>query len=121
MVSDSAPIIAAQVLMRHGLADDVIAGYVARTWPLDERQCDAAVATARYLAQQEGTTRQHRLRALAEPSGWWTSLSVGELRTVAREHGISVPAGIHRRALVELLVEQGVSKPSRPSASRARR
>jgi hypothetical protein len=120
MVRDSAPIVAAQVLMRHGLADDVISGYVARTWPLKAHQRDAALATARFLTEQQDAARQHRLRALAEPSGWWTSLSIGELRTVAREHGINVPTGIHRRALVELLVEQDVSKPSRPSPTRAR-
>ena len=58
MVPDSAPIVAARVLMRHGLADDVVSGYVARTWPLDARQCDAAIATARFLMQQEGAARQ---------------------------------------------------------------
>jgi len=111
MVSDSAPIVAAQVLMRHGFADDVISGYVARTWPLKEHECNAALATARFLAQQEGAARR-RLRVLAEPSGWWTSRPVGELRTVARNHGISVLAGIHRHALVELLIEHGVPRPS---------
>ena len=59
--------------------------------------------------------------ALVEPSGWWTSLSVGELRAVAREHGINVPAVTHRHELVGLLIEHDVSRPSRPVSGRVRR
>ena len=51
--------------------------------------------------------------ALNAPTGCWTSLSVGELRTVAREHGINVPVGVHRHELVGLLIEHDVSRPSR--------
>src|SRR5437870_6823092 len=40
---------------------------------------------------------------VAERAGWWTSMSVSALRTLARAHGIDVPAGMHRRELVALL------------------
>jgi len=59
--------------------------------------------------------------ALNAPTGWWTSFSVGELRTVAREHGINVPAGTHRHELVGLLIEHDVSRPPRPPSSRSGR
>jgi len=59
MAKDSAPIVAARVLLEHGLADDVIIGYVARTWALDDRHCDATIAAARFLLEQETAARQH--------------------------------------------------------------
>jgi hypothetical protein len=37
------------VLLRHGMADDVVAGYLARTWPLDEVGCLDAVRSAHVL------------------------------------------------------------------------
>ena len=58
MASNDAPIVAAQVLLQHGLADDVIVGYLARTWALDDRHCDAALATARFLIQQATVDRE---------------------------------------------------------------
>jgi hypothetical protein len=58
MAQHSAPIVAARVLLEHGLADDVIVGYVARTWALDDRHCDATVAAARFLLEQETAARQ---------------------------------------------------------------
>jgi hypothetical protein len=58
MVPNSAPIVAARVLLQHGLDDDVISGYVARTWDLDDRECDAAIGAARFLVQQEKDARQ---------------------------------------------------------------
>ena len=53
---DPAIVIAADSLLRHRLADDVIVGYLARSWPLDERECFAAIDAAR------------RLRARIEPT-----------------------------------------------------
>jgi hypothetical protein len=50
----------------------------------------------------------------AERFGWWTSLSLSELRDVAREHGIDVAVGMRRRELVELLIEHEVPRPARP-------
>ena len=58
MAPNDAPILAAQVLLRHGLADDVILGYLARTWALDERHCVAALETAQFLTRQEAATRE---------------------------------------------------------------
>jgi hypothetical protein len=59
------------------------------------------------------STRTVRWRS-AKPTGWWTSMSVAALRTVAGEHGIDVPAGMHRRELVELLSERDVPRVLRP-------
>jgi hypothetical protein len=55
---NDAPIVAAQTLLRHDLADDWIIGYLSRTWALDDRHCYAALETARFLIQQETTTRE---------------------------------------------------------------
>jgi hypothetical protein len=55
---------------------------------------------------------------VSERSGWWTSMSVSALRTVARAHGIDVPAGMHRRELIALLVEQDVPRPSGVTSGR---
>jgi hypothetical protein len=55
----------------------------------------------------------------AERPGWWTHVSLPELRRVAREHGIDVPAGMRRRELVDLLIERDVPRP--PSARTHRR
>jgi len=60
-------------------------------------------------------------RVPAERSGWWTSMSIPELRTVARDHGIDVAAGMHRRELVALLVEHDVPRPSGATSGRRRR
>ncbi|HWS44670.1 MAG TPA: hypothetical protein VN636_02310 [Acidimicrobiia bacterium] len=56
---DVAPVVAAEVLVRHGLADDHIIDYLARTWELDETDCVAAVAAAR-AASALVTGRRHR-------------------------------------------------------------
>lgn len=58
---------------------------------------------------------------ISERSGWWSSISVSELRTLARGHGLDVPAGMHRRELVALLVEHDVPRPPRQPAGRRRR
>ena len=50
---DVAPVVAAEVLLRHGLADDRIVEYLARTWALDEIDCVSAVAAARVLIRRE--------------------------------------------------------------------
>ena len=49
MRRDVAPVVTAEVLLRHGMADDVVAGYLARTWPLDEVGCLDAVRSAHVL------------------------------------------------------------------------
>jgi hypothetical protein len=56
-----------------------------------------------------------------ERAGWWTSLSIRELRSLARDHGIDVPAGIHRHELVELVIDHDVPRPSRPPSRATRR
>jgi hypothetical protein len=58
MAENTAPVVAARVLLEHGLADDIIVGYVARTWALDHRHCDATIAAARFLLEQEQATRR---------------------------------------------------------------
>jgi hypothetical protein len=59
--------------------------------------------------------------SMSERSGWWTSLSVAALRSLARDHGLDVPAGMHRRELVALLVEHDVRKPPWSPTGRTRR
>ena len=58
---------------------------------------------------------------LTERSGWWTSMSVAELRTLARSHGLEVPAGIRRRELVALVIEHDVPRPPGTTSGRRRR
>jgi len=53
---DVAPVIAAQALLAHGLADDVIVAYVRRTWNLDDIDAEAALAAARVLVRRERGT-----------------------------------------------------------------
>jgi hypothetical protein len=48
-------------------------------------------------------------------------MSVSELRTLARDHGLRVPPGMHRRELVDLLVEHDVPRPPGPTPGRKRR
>jgi hypothetical protein len=69
MAPNRAPIIAARVLLRHGLADDVVESYVARTWTLDDRQCAAAVQAARFLVRQEAIARNRSVRRLPRYDG----------------------------------------------------
>jgi len=53
MGQDVAPVVAAEVLLRHGMTEDVVAAYVARTWPLDEAECRAALRAAHILLRRE--------------------------------------------------------------------
>jgi hypothetical protein len=53
MSRNVAPVIAAEALLHHGLSDDAIVGYIARTWPLDEHDCRAAVLAAHILLRRE--------------------------------------------------------------------
>jgi len=57
---------------------------------------------------------------LSERSGWWTSMSVAALRVLAGVHGLEVPAGMHRRELVALLIEHDVPKPVSTSGRKRR-
>jgi len=43
---DVAAIVAAEALLRHGLSDADVLVWLARTWPLDNHSCQAALATA---------------------------------------------------------------------------
>jgi hypothetical protein len=58
MACNAAPVIYARVLLRHGLADDLVARYVARTFAFDHRQCDATLTAARLLVDQEAAARR---------------------------------------------------------------
>ena len=53
MVHNVAPVIAAERLLHHGLADDVIAAYLARTWSLTAIEQRDAVAAAHVLVRRE--------------------------------------------------------------------
>jgi hypothetical protein len=53
MRRDAAPVVAATVLLRHGLDDGAIMSYLARSWPLDEVDCRSAVDAARILLRRE--------------------------------------------------------------------
>jgi hypothetical protein len=57
MASHATPVMYARVLLQHGLADDVVASYVARTFALDRRRCNATLTAARLLVQQEAAAR----------------------------------------------------------------
>jgi hypothetical protein len=46
-------VVAAKVLLRHGLDDDAIVSYLARSWPIDERDCRSALDAARILLRRE--------------------------------------------------------------------
>jgi hypothetical protein len=50
---DVAPVIAAEALLHHGMRDDVIISYLARTWDLDDRECFSAVEAAHVLLRRE--------------------------------------------------------------------
>ena len=53
MVHNVAPVIAAERLLHHGLADDVIAAYLARTWSLTAIEQRDAIAAAHILVRRE--------------------------------------------------------------------
>ena len=53
MGRDVAPVVAAEVLIRHGLDDVRIGEYLARTWSLDDIDCMAAVRAAHVLVERE--------------------------------------------------------------------
>ena len=48
-----APLIAAEALLHHGLSDEAVVAYLARTWPLDAVDCQAAVNAAHILLRRE--------------------------------------------------------------------
>ena len=65
--------------------------------------------------------REHSTRnGSPEPKGWWVSRSVSELRAVAREHGIDVPARTSRKELVDLLTAHDIPRPSGPASQTKR-
>jgi hypothetical protein len=60
---------------------------------------------------------EHSTRnAPPERKGWWVSRSVSELRAVAREHGINIPARTRRQELVDLLIAYDIPRPSGPGS-----
>lgn len=71
---------------------------------------DEVVAALRAHDAQEPNASVANLTPSAAPErgGWWTSMSVPELRDLARDHGIDVAAGMRRRQVVELLVAHDV-------------
>jgi hypothetical protein len=53
MRRDAAPVVAAKVLLSHGLDDDAILSYLARSWPLDDWDCRSALHAAHILLRRE--------------------------------------------------------------------
>jgi hypothetical protein len=53
MRRDAAPVVAAKVLLRHGLDDEAILSYLARSWPLDDHDCRSALDAAHILLRRE--------------------------------------------------------------------
>jgi hypothetical protein len=53
MRRSSAPVVAAEVLLHHGLSDEAILWYLARSWPLVEADCRAALNAAHILLRRE--------------------------------------------------------------------
>jgi len=53
MRRDVAPLIAAEALLHHGLRDDVVMAYLARTWPLDDGDCRELIDAAHVLLRKE--------------------------------------------------------------------
>ncbi|MDP9331760.1 MAG: hypothetical protein M3Q30_00390 [Actinomycetota bacterium] len=53
MRRSSAPVVAAEVLLHHGLSDEAILSYLARSWPLDETDCRYALNAAHILLRRE--------------------------------------------------------------------
>jgi hypothetical protein len=57
MGPNATPVMYARVLLQHGLSDDAVASYVARTFAFDDRRCNAALTAARLLVRQEAAAR----------------------------------------------------------------
>jgi hypothetical protein len=55
MRRDAAPVVAAVALLHHGLSDETILTYLARSWPLDKTDCQAALNAAHILVRRERT------------------------------------------------------------------
>jgi hypothetical protein len=53
MHRDAAPVIASEVLLRHGFSDELILAHIARQWPLDDAECQAALRAAHMLLRRE--------------------------------------------------------------------
>jgi hypothetical protein len=49
----SAPVVAAEVLLHHGLSDEAILSYLARSWRLVETDCRSALNAAHILLRRE--------------------------------------------------------------------
>ena len=54
MHQDVAPVVAAEALLHHGMSDDVVLGYLARTWPLELFECHVALDAAHILFAASG-------------------------------------------------------------------
>jgi hypothetical protein len=58
MHRNAAPVVAAEILIRRGLTDQVILAHLARHWPLDEHELQAALDAAHILVRREHGTGQ---------------------------------------------------------------
>jgi hypothetical protein len=47
LTSESAPVATARTLLRNGLSEDAIVGYLTRTWPFDDTACREVIEIAR--------------------------------------------------------------------------
>ena len=53
MTRNFAPVVAAEVLLRHGLSDQKVLAFVASTWDLDQTDARDAVSAAHVLLRRE--------------------------------------------------------------------
>ena len=53
MQRDSAPVIAAEMLLRRGFSDDRVRAHLLRLWLLDEAQCQATLDAAHILLRRD--------------------------------------------------------------------
>jgi len=58
MSRNIAPVIAAEALLHHGLSDEAVAAYLARTWPLEAVDCRSAVDAAHILLRRTSPPRR---------------------------------------------------------------
>jgi hypothetical protein len=53
MQRDAAPVVAAEMLLRRGLSDELIRAHLAHQWRLDDHECQDALDAAHILVRRE--------------------------------------------------------------------
>jgi hypothetical protein len=81
---------------------------------------DEIIIMLRELDEHPSVPPREPSASTREQSGWWTAMSVAELRSVARACGFEVAAGIRRRELVDLVIEHDIARPAGQTPGRRR-